>query len=146
MFHGKHSSGLAITAPFNNMQNLKFKSQPTVVFLLPSITIWIFVCRQLTHREKRKPTKITKWIEIHQSQRRTWPFDPVSTDRETFRNLQNGSKIINRSERRKTWPFNPVEFILFVFKDFRYVDRRQRKTQPLEVIWILDSACYWKAQ
>ena len=30
--------------------------------------------------------------------------------------------------------------------DFWYVDWQQWKTQPLVVIWISDSASYWKAQ
>ena len=39
--------------------------------------------------EKQKPTKITKWIEIHQSQGRTQPFDPST---EVSTTLIDGSK------------------------------------------------------
>ena len=100
-------------------------------FSLPSIKITIFVRRQSTDREKRKPTKITKWIEIHQSQRRTWPFDPVSTNREK----QKPSKWIEiHQSQRRTWSFDPVELILFVFKDYRWRWLTARKTQPLVVI------------
>ena len=113
-----------ITAPFNNTRNLKFKSPPTVPFFaavnhnLKICTSAInepwktetyknnkmdwnppIIAKNMTfwpvpmNREKQKPLK---WIEIHQSQRRTWHFDPV-------------------------------ELILFVFKDYHYVDWRPAK-------------------
>ena len=76
----KHSP--LITALFNNMWNLKFISLPTVAFFA-AVNHHLNICTLAINGSwKNRNLQLTKWIEIHQSQRRMWPFDPVSTNRE----------------------------------------------------------------
>ena len=102
----------SLTAPFNNMWNLKFTSTPTVVFFA-AVNHNLNICTStINGLWKTETYKNDKMDQIHQSHERTRPFDPVSTDREK----QKPSLWIESHQSQwRTWPFDPVELILLTF-------------------------------
>ena len=91
---------ISITAPFNNIRNLKFKS-PTTVAFFAAVNHNLNICTLAINGPWKTETYKNNKMDRNPPQQRTWPFDPMSTDCEK----QKPSEWIEiHQSQERTWP------------------------------------------
>ena len=108
-----------ITAPFNNMQNLKFKSPPTVAFFNAvnhNLKIWTSTINGLWNTETYKTNKMDRNPPIIAKSVTFWPRSNERWKTKAFKMDRNPPIT---ATNMTLWP---LKLILFIFKDCRYVD------------------------